>query len=122
MFITFPKTTQVPVVQRDKRDIGKEIITIVTIAVFYQPAWLKRAVFCLWGRGDIFTPLPDGKHKIFDAGNRVAVHRPDSGGCPDKTIMGRFSDRRGRVPIIISGLVLGGIVTAALSLPRIGSS
>lgn len=32
-----------------------------------------------------------------------------------KPIMGRLSDRHGRVPIIISGLVLGGIVTALLS-------
>jgi MFS family permease len=29
--------------------------------------------------------------------------------------MGRLSDRHGRVPIIISGLILGGLVTAALS-------
>jgi MFS family permease len=32
-----------------------------------------------------------------------------------KPIMGRLSDRHGRVPIIIGGLILGGLVTAALS-------
>ena len=32
-----------------------------------------------------------------------------------KPIMGRLSDRHGRVPIIISGLALGGIVTAMLA-------
>jgi MFS transporter, DHA1 family, multidrug resistance protein len=116
MFITFPKTTQVPVVKRDKRDIGKEIITIVTHRGILSTSLVEAVQYFAYGAVETFLPRYLTENTKFST---LAIGSLFTGQilvvALTKPIMGRLSDRRGRVPIIISGLVLGGIVTAALS-------
>jgi MFS transporter, DHA1 family, multidrug resistance protein len=116
LFITFPKMTQVPVVKRTKRDISKEIITIVTHRGILSTSLVEAVQYFAYGAVETFLPRYLTENTKFST---LAIGSLFTGQilvvALTKPIMGRLSDRRGRVPIIVSGLVLGGIVTAALS-------
>jgi MFS family permease len=116
MFITFPQKTVVPVVKREKRNLGREIITIVTHRGILSTSLVEAVQYFAYGAIETYLPrylTENSKFTTLEIGSLftgqivvVALTKP---------IMGRLSDRHGRVPIIISGLILGGLVTAALS-------
>jgi DHA1 family multidrug resistance protein-like MFS transporter len=117
LFITFPqKAAAVPVVKREKRNIGREIVTIVTHRGILSTSLVEAVQYFAYGAIETYLPrylTENSKFTTLEIGSLftgqivvVALTKP---------IMGRLSDRHGRVPIIISGLILGGLVTAALS-------
>jgi MFS family permease len=116
LFITFPQKTPAPVIKRDKRDIGKEIIAIVTHRGILSTSLVEAVQYFAYGAVETFLPRYLTENTKFST---LAIGSLFTGQilvvALTKPIMGRLSDRRGRVPIIVTGLVLGGIVTAALS-------
>jgi MFS family permease len=116
LFITFPRKAAVPVVKREKRNIGREIVTIVTHRGILSTSLVEAVQYFAYGAIETYLPrylTENSKFTTLEIGSLftgqivvVALTKP---------IMGRLSDRHGRVPIIISGLILGGLVTAALS-------
>ena len=116
LFITFPQKAMVPVVKREKRNLGREIITIVTHRGILSTSLVEAVQYFAYGAIETYLPrylTENSKFSTLEIGSLftgqivvVALTKP---------IMGRLSDRHGRVPIIIGGLILGGLVTAALS-------
>lgn len=116
LFITFPQKAVVPVVKREKRNLGREIITIVTHRGILSTSLVEAVQYFAYGAIETYLPrylTENSKFSTLEIGSLftgqivvVALTKP---------IMGRLSDRHGRVPIIIGGLILGGLVTAALS-------
>jgi len=116
LFITFPRKAAAPVVKREKRNIGREIVTIVTHRGILSTSLVEAVQYFAYGAVETYLPrylTENSKFTTLEIGSLftgqivvVALTKP---------IMGRLSDRHGRVPIIISGLILGGLVTAALS-------
>jgi MFS transporter, DHA1 family, multidrug resistance protein len=116
LFITFPQKAPAPAVKREKRNIGREIITIVTHRGILSTSLVEAVQYFAYGAIETYLPrylTENSKFSTLEIGSLftgqivvVALTKP---------IMGRLSDRHGRVPIIISGLILGGLVTAALS-------
>jgi MFS family permease len=116
LFITFPQKAAAPVVKREKRNIGREIVTIVTHRGILSTSLVEAVQYFAYGAVETYLPrylTENSKFTTLEIGSLftgqivvVALTKP---------IMGRLSDRHGRVPIIISGLILGGLVTAALS-------
>jgi MFS family permease len=116
LFITFPQKAAAPVVKREKRNIGREIVTIVTHRGILSTSLVEAVQYFAYGAIETYLPrylTENSKFTTLEIGSLftgqivvVALTKP---------IMGRLSDRHGRVPIIISGLILGGLVTAALS-------
>ena len=116
LFITFPQKAMVPVVKREKRNLGREIITIVTHRGILSTSLVEAVQYFAYGAIETYLPrylTENSKFSTLEIGSLftgqivvVALTKP---------IMGRLSDRYGRVPIIIGGLILGGLVTAALS-------
>jgi MFS transporter, DHA1 family, multidrug resistance protein len=116
LFITFPQKAAAPVVKREKRNIGREIVTVVTHRGILSTSLVEAVQYFAYGAIETYLPrylTENSKFSTLEIGSLftgqivvVALTKP---------IMGRLSDRHGRVPIIISGLILGGLVTAALS-------
>jgi MFS family permease len=116
LFITFPQKAAAPVVKREKRNLVREIITIVTHRGILSTSLVEAVQYFAYGAIETYLPrylTENSKFSTLEIGSLftgqivvVALTKP---------IMGRLSDRHGRVPIIISGLILGGLVTAALS-------
>jgi MFS transporter, DHA1 family, multidrug resistance protein len=116
LFITFPQKAPAPVVKREKRNIGREIITIVTHRGILSTSLVEAVQYFAYGAIETYLPrylTENSKFSTLEIGSLftgqivvVALTKP---------IMGRLSDRHGRVRIIIGGLILGGLVTAALS-------
>jgi MFS family permease len=116
LFITFPQKAMVPVVKREKRNLGREIITIVTHRGILSTSLVEAVQYFAYGAIETYLPrylTENSKFSTLEIGSLftgqivvVALTKP---------IMGRLSDRHGRVPIIIGGLILGGLVSAALS-------
>jgi MFS family permease len=116
LFITFPQKAVVPVIKREKRNLGREIITIVTHRGILSTSLVEAVQYFAYGAIETYLPrylTENSKFSTLEIGSLftgqivvVALTKP---------IMGRLSDRHGRVPIIIGGLILGGLVTAALS-------
>ena len=116
LFITFPQKALVPVVKREKRNIGREVITIVTHRGILSTSLVEAVQYFAYGAIETYLPrylTENSKFSTLEIGSLftgqivvVALTKP---------IMGRLSDRHGRVPIIMGGLILGGLVTAALS-------
>ncbi len=116
LFITFPQKAAAPVVKREKRNIGREIVTIVTHRGILSTSLVEAVQYFAYGAIETYLPrylTENSKFTTLEIGSLftgqivvVALTKP---------LMGRLSDRHGRVPIIIGGLILGGLVTAALS-------
>ena len=116
LFITFPQKAMVPVVKREKRNLGREIITIVTHRGILSTSLVEAVQYFAYGAIETYLPrylTENSKFSTLEIGclftGQIVVV------ALTKPIMGRLSDRHGRVPIIIGGLILGGLVTAALS-------
>ena len=117
LLVKFPqKSIAVPVVKRDKRNIGKEVIAIVTHRGILSTSLVEAVQYFAYGAIETYLPRYLTENTKFST---LAIGSLFTGQIVvvalTKPIMGRLSDRHGRVRIIISGLVLGGIVTALLS-------
>jgi MFS family permease len=116
VFIPFPKKPAAPAAKREKRDYGKEVIAIVTHRGILSTSLVEAVQYFAYGAVETFLPRYLKENTNFST---LAIGGLFTGQilvvALTKPIMGRISDRHGRVPIIISGLALGGIVTAALA-------
>jgi MFS family permease len=117
LLVKFPQTSiAAPVVKRDKRNIGKEVIAIVTHRGILSTSLVEAVQYFAYGAIETYLPRYLTENTKFST---LAIGSLFTGQIVvvalTKPIMGRLSDRHGRVRIIISGLVLGGIVTALLS-------
>ena len=117
VFIRFPqKPVSAPTVKREKRDYGKEVIAIVTHRGILSTSLVEAVQYFAYGAVETFLPRYLTENTKFST---LAIGGLFTGQilvvALTKPIMGRLSDRHGRVPIIISGLALGGIVTAMLA-------
>jgi MFS family permease len=117
LLVKFPqKSIAVPVVKRDKRNIGKEVIAIVTHRGILSTSLVEAVQYFAYGAIETYLPRYLTENTKFST---LAIGSLFTGQIVvvalTKPIMGRLSDRHGRVRIIISGLVLGGIVTTLLS-------
>ena len=116
LFIKFPQIAPATVVKREKRNIGKEVIAIVTHRGILCTSLVEAVQYFAYGAVETYLPRYLTENTKFST---LAIGSLFTGQilvvALTKPIMGRLSDRHGRVPIIISGLVLGGIVTALLS-------
>jgi MFS family permease len=115
LLVKFPQKAA-PVVKREKRNIGKEVIAIVTHRGILSTSLVEAVQYFAYGAVETYLPRYLTENTRFST---LAIGSLFTGQIVvvalTKPIMGRLSDRHGRVPIIISGLILGGIVTAALS-------
>ncbi len=116
VFIPFPKKPAAPAAKREKRDYGKEVIAIVTHRGILSTSLVEAVQYFAYGAVETFLPRYLKENTNFST---LAIGGLFTGQilvvALTKPIMGRISDRHGRVPIIISGLALGGIVTGALA-------
>jgi MFS transporter, DHA1 family, multidrug resistance protein len=117
LLVRFPQqVAAAPAVKRDKRNIGREVIAIVTHRGILSTSLVEAVQYFAYGAVETFLPrylqentsFPTWQIGALFTGQILVV-------ALTKPIMGRLSDRHGRVPIIISGLILGGIVTGLLS-------
>jgi len=117
LFIKFPrKSAAEPVVKRNKRDIGKEIVTIVTHRGILSTSLVEAVQYFAYGAIETYLPRYLTERTNFST---LAIGSLFTGQIVvvalTKPLMGRLSDRHGRIPIIVSGLILGGVCTATLS-------
>ena len=117
LFIKFPAQTLPPknTPGKPKRDIGKEIIAIVTHRGILSTSLIDAVQYFAYGAIETylprflkektnFTPLQIGS--LFTAQIIVAAL--------SKPLMGKLSDKYGRLPVIFGGLIFGGLVTLSL--------
>jgi MFS family permease len=117
LFIKFPrKSAAEPVVKRNKRDIGKEIVTIVTHRGILSTSLVEAVQYFAYGAIETYLPRYLTERTNFST---LAIGSLFTGQIVvvalTKPLMGHLSDRHGRIPIIVSGLILGGVCTATLS-------
>ena len=117
LFIKFPrKSAAEPVVKRNKRDIGKEIVTIVTHRGILSTSLVEAVQYFAYGAIETYLPRYLTERTNFST---LAIGSLFTGQIVvvalTKPLMGRLSDRHGRILIIVSGLILGGVCTATLS-------
>ncbi len=102
-------------VKPNRRDFGKEIIAVVTHRGILSTSLIEAVQYFAYGAIETFLPrflkektdftsLQIGS--LFTAQIIVAAL--------SKPIMGRLSDKYGRLPVIVGGLILGGLVTLSL--------
>ncbi|MDD5191311.1 MAG: MFS transporter [Dehalococcoidales bacterium] len=117
LFIKFPAVSLKPAgeTKRTKRDIGKEIVAVVTHRGILSTSLVEAVQYFAYGAIETFLPrfLKENTNftslqigSLFTAQIIVAAF--------SKPVMGRLSDKYGRLPVIIGGLVMGGLVTLAL--------
>jgi MFS family permease len=117
LFTKFPrKSAAEPVVKRNKRDIGKEIVTIVTHRGILSTSLVEAVQYFAYGAIETYLPRYLTERTNFST---LAIGSLFTGQIVvvalTKPLMGHLSDRHGRIPIIVSGLILGGVCTATLS-------
>jgi DHA1 family multidrug resistance protein-like MFS transporter len=116
MLISFPKKMEKPVeTKKENRHYGKEIVAILTHKGILSTSLIEAAQYFAYGaietylprylnENSSFTPLEIGS--LFTAQIIVAALT--------KPIMGRISDKYGRIQVIVGGLILGGATTLFL--------
>jgi MFS family permease len=116
LFVKFPQKPAAPAVKREKRNIGKEIVGIVTNRGILSTSLVEATQYFAYGAIETYLPRYLTERTNFST---LAIGSLFTGQIVvvalTKPLMGRLSDRQGRIPIIISGLILGGLVTAALA-------
>jgi len=104
------QTTQTPVI------ILSEIVTIVTHRGILSTSLVEAVQYFAYGAIETYLPRYLTERTNFTT---LAIGSLFTGQIVvvalTKPLMGRLSDRHGRILIIVSGLILGGVCTAALS-------
>ncbi len=116
LLIPFPKVVKTVRKKVTRRDLGKEVVAIVTNRGILATSLIEAVQYFAYGAVETFLPrylTERTKFSTLEIGSLFTAQVVVA--ALTKPIMGRASDRYGRIPVIISGLILGGIVTAALS-------
>ncbi len=101
---------------RERKEIGRQVLAILSHRGILATSIMEAAQYFAFGALEVYLPLylheqagfsPLAIGSLFTTQILVAALT--------KPLMGRLSDRMGRIPMIVAGLVLGGLTMTAIT-------